>query len=421
MTRWKKTSNQMLVGMAAGTLLGLVFGPRMVQFKPLGDLFVILLQMSAMPLIFFNIVTAIARLPDLRTMRRMSLLTIGYYTVTMACAAAIGIFVMSVLRVGTGFTLHGVKSPEAGTMLSWPQVILNMFPNNVVNAFAGGRLLQIVIFAIFLGITLVLVKPEDKSRILGLFESFNHVFGKMVALIMSYGPIGVTALLAATVGQYGSTFVGPIGKYVASYYLAAVLQVGLIYMLLTSIVLRINSLHLLGQSLPIITTAASTCSSLATVPVCFRVAAEEMKIPEHVYGFTLPIGAALNKDGSTLIFAAVLTFASNALGLHLSVERIFMMILMSVLISLGGEGIPMAGVMQLAIILPAFGLPVEFVTVFAGIWRITEMPQVALNCIGDIIGTKVVAGFCAGQATHHTKEAGLVVGAIADQTDRSSS
>ena len=142
------------------------------------------------------------------------------------------------------------------------------------------------------------------------------------------------------------------------------------------------------QSVPVIATAASTCSSLATLPVCMRVA-EEMKIPEPVYGVTLPLGAAFNKDGTTLVFTAVLTFALNALGLPLTSATIFMMILMATLVSLGGEGIPMSGVVQLTILLPAFGLPVEFAALFAGIWRITEMPMVALNCIGDLIGRAV--------------------------------
>jgi Na+/H+-dicarboxylate symporter len=108
---------------------------------------------------------------------------------------------------------------------------------------------------------------------------------------------------------------------------------------------------------------------------------------------TLPLGAAFNKDGTTLVFTAVLTFAFNALGLPLTGTTIFMMILMATLVSLGGEGIPMAGVVQLTILLPAFGLPVEFAALFAGIWRITEMPMVALNCIGDLIGTWTVHRF----------------------------
>lgn len=410
MTWWKKTSNQMLAGMALGIALGLIFGKRMVPFRPAGDLFVVLLQMAAIPLIFFNVVTAIARLPDFRTMRRMSILTMSYYTITMACAAAIGIFVMSTLGVGTGFSLRGATAPEAVTAPTWPQVILNMFPRNAVAAFSAGRLLQVVVFALFMGVTLVLIRPEDKERITALFESFNRLFLKMVTLIMRYGPVGVTFLLAASVGQYGSAFIGPIGKYVASYYLAAVLQLGIVYMLLTALILRINPLRLLSQSVPIITTAAGTCSSLATMPVCMRVAAEDMNIPEQVYGFTLPIGAALNKDGSTMIFSAVLVFASNALGLHLSAAHIFTMILMSVLISLGGEGIPMSGVVQLAIVLPAFGLPVEFVTVFAGIWRLTEMPQVALNCIGDIVGTCIVSGFLGKGVESGVREAQQVIG-----------
>jgi serine/threonine transporter len=137
--------------------------------------------------------------------------------------------------------------------------------------------------------------------------------------------------------------------------------------------------------------------------------AEDMKIPEPVYGVTLPLGAAFNKDGTTLVFTAVLTFVFNSLGRPLSGATIFMMILMATLISLGGEGIPMAGVVQLTILLPAFGLPVEFAALFAGIWRITEMPMVALNCIGDLIGTWTVHRFIGipGRTPNSVQEFGV--------------
>ena len=142
MTWWKKTSNQMLLAMALGIILGSVFGKRMAAYRPFGDLFIVLLQMAAIPLIFFNVVTAIAKLPDFGTMRRMGIIAMAYYIITMACAGAIGIFVMSSLDVGAGFTLEGVQAPERGTMPSWTQVLLNMFPNNAVAAFAEGELLQ---------------------------------------------------------------------------------------------------------------------------------------------------------------------------------------------------------------------------------------------------------------------------------------
>jgi Na+/H+-dicarboxylate symporter len=382
----------MFAGLLVGTALGLIFGERMAAFRLLGDLFITLLQMAAIPLIFFNVITAIAKLPDFTTMRRIGAMIMAYYIITMACAAAIGMAVMSALKIGTGFRLEGVKAPETSAMPGWSQVILEMFPRNAVAAFSNGRLLQVVVFALFIGVTILFLEPEDKAKLTGFFENFNKLFRRMIMLVMRYGPIGVTFLMAASVGTYKSSFFGPVGKYVAGVYIADLLQFGVVYMLFVALVLRGSPWRLFVQSVPVIATAASTCSSLATLPVCMRVA-EEMKIPEPVYGVTLPLGAAFNKDGTTLVFTAVLTFALNALGLPLTSATIFMMILMATLVSLGGEGIPMSGVVQLTILLPAFGLPVEFAALFAGIWRITEMPMVALNCIGDLIGTWVVHRF----------------------------
>ena len=395
---WARTTNQMLAGLLLGTVLGLIFGGEMAAFSPAGDLFITLLQMAAIPLIFFNVITAIAKLPDFISMRRIGAMIMAYYIMTMVSAAAIGMAVMSLFKVGAGFRLEGVNAPQATAMPGWSQVILDMFPRNAVAAFANGKLLQVVIFALFIGITILFLEPEDKAKLTEFFESFNKLFRRMIILVMRYGPIGVMFLMASSVGQYKSSFFGPVGKFVAGVYLADLLQFGLVYLLFVAVILRGSPWRLLVQSVPVIATAAGTCSSLATLPVCMRVA-EEMKIPEQVYGVTLPLGAAFNKDGTTLVFTAVLTFALNALGLPLTSATMFTMILMATLVSLGGEGIPMSGVVQLTILLPAFGLPVGFAALFAGIWRITEMPMVTLNCIGDLIGTWVVYRFLSRKET----------------------
>src|SRR5206468_2213518 len=256
---WARTTNQMLAGLLLGTVLGLIFGSEMAAFSPAGDLFITLLQMAAIPLVFFNVITAIAKLPDFITMRRIGAMIMAYYI-----------------------------------------------------------------------ITILFLEPEDKAKLTEFFESFNKLFRRMIILVMRYGPIGVIFLMASSVGQYKSSFFGPVGKYVAGVYLADLLQFGLVYLLFVAIILRGSPWRLLVQSVPVITTAAGTCSSLATLPVCMRVA-EEMKIPEQVYGVTLPLGAAFNKDGTTLVFTAVLTFALNALGLPLTSATMFTMILMATL------------------------------------------------------------------------------------------
>lgn len=384
----------MLAGLLLGIGLGVLFGPKMAPFKPLGDLFIVLLQMAAIPLVFFNVVTAIAKLPDFRAMRRIGATIMAYYVGTMICAAVIGLAVMSWFNVGAGFQLQGATAAEAGVMPTWTDVILNMFPRNVVAAFAEGKLLQVVVFALFLGITVMLLAPGDKARLTGVFESFNRLFRHMIILVLKYGPIGVTFLMAATVGEYRSSFFGPIGKYIIGVYVGVLLHLSVVYLPFVAAVCRGGVGRFFVQSSPVVTTAIGTCSSLATLPVTMRVA-EEMKISQQVYGVTLPLGAAFNKDGTTLVFAAVITFAMNALGMPMSGGTIFAMLLMATLVSLGGEGIPMSGVVQLTVLLPALGLPVEFAALFAGIWRLTEMPMVAMNCLGDLIGTQVVHRFSA--------------------------
>src|SRR5215831_15903649 len=122
------TTNQMLAGLLVGTILGLIFGEKMIAFRVVGDLFITLLQMAAIPLIFFNIITAVAKLPDFAIMRRIGAMIMGYYIITMVCAAAIGVTVMSLLKVGAGFRLGNVKGPEANALPGWSQVILDMFP-----------------------------------------------------------------------------------------------------------------------------------------------------------------------------------------------------------------------------------------------------------------------------------------------------
>ncbi len=254
----RNPTNQMLAGLLLGTALGLILGERMTAFRVLGDLFITLLQMAAIPLIFFNIITAVAKLPDFAIMRRIGVMIMAYYIITMACAAAIGVTVMSLFKVGVGFQLGNVKAPEANAMPGWSQVILDMFPRNAVAAFSNGKLLQVVIFALFIGITIVFLDAEDKAKLTGFFDTFNKLFRRMIMLVMKYGPIGVTFLMAASVGAYKSSFFGPVGKYVIAVYVADLLQFGLVYVLFVAFVLRGSPWRLFGQSVPVLATAAST-------------------------------------------------------------------------------------------------------------------------------------------------------------------
>jgi Na+/H+-dicarboxylate symporter len=369
---------------------------------PVGDLFIRLLLMSAVPLVFFNLIAGITSLSNIAILGRLGLRTFAYYLTTTAAALTLGLTMTSLLRPGQGMQLTEDVSEDFGQVPSVTQVILDLFPENVFRAFAEGNIGQVVVFAIFVGVTSLMLPSEQKSKLQDIFALIAELLRKLVGVVLYFGPIGVGALAANTVGEYGGAIFGPLARFIGTVWVTQLIMV-FFYMAMLVLLARRNPLRWLKTTSPLYATTAATCSSLASLVVAMDIAEKRLKLPQNVYSFTLPLGAQLNKDGTSIMLAGVLLFTAQAAGVEFTLMQAVTILLIGLLLSEGSGGIPGGGLVIALIFVEAFNLPVEIAGIVAGIYRLIDMGSTTVNVMGDLVWTTILSDQEARQAGKPTK------------------
>lgn len=380
---------QILVGMVLGSALGAVFGEDVVLVQPIGDLFIRLLVLAAIPLVFFNLLAGLTALSDVRTFGRLAGKIMSYYVVTDVIALALGMGAMAVLRPGVGMQLTEEVDGVVGVVPSVAEVLLGMIPRNVFQAFVEGNVVQIVVVAVLLGVATLMLGGAPKDRLTAAYSDLAALFRRLVDVILLGAPIGIGALMAVTVGRYGAALIGPLTRFLVGVYVAQLLVV-FAYMTLLRVFTDRRPLHFLRSTGPLWATTAATTSSLASLSVSLEMAGK-LGLPRSLYSFTLPLGAQLNKDGTSVMLGAVLLFTAQAAGVEFSAASIFTLLLVGLLLSEGSGGIPGGGFVIALIYVQAFNLPIEIAAIVGGIYRLVDMGNTTVNVMGDLIGTSLVA------------------------------
>ncbi len=390
--RYRKLSLgvKILIYLAVGIILGIVFGEKATVVQPLGDLFIRLLLMAAIPLVFFNLLAGLTSLEDIRALGRVGSRIAIYYVFTTVMALTLGLSMMHLLKPGVGMQLTGEVEDTFGQVPGVTEVLLDLVPENIFKAFSAGQMSQIVVFAVFLGITTLLMPKEKKQSLGKVFDVLAELFRKLVDIILHFSPIGIGALAASTVGQYGSAIFGPLALFIGGVWGAQAVMV-IIYLLLLFLFTRQSPLSFFKQTAPLYATTAATCSSLASLVVSLEVAENRVKLPRSIYSFTLPLGAQMNKDGTSIMLAGVLLFTAQAAGVEFSLASQATIILIGLLLSNGSGGIPGGGLVIALIFVKAFHLPLEIAVIVGGIYRLIDMGGTTINCMGDMVGTIIVA------------------------------
>jgi Na+/H+-dicarboxylate symporter len=381
---------KILIFMVVGVVVGLVAGERALIVEPLGDLFIRLLMMSVIPLVFFNLLAGITSLTDVSALGRLGGKIVLYYMVTTTIALTIGLVVMHLLEPGVGMQLAEQVDESFGDVPSITDVFLGLIPENPFEAFATGNVAQVVIFAIFLGVVTLLLPDKSREPLQNGYTILAELFRKLVGLIMHFGPIGIGALTAATVGEYGAVIFGPLALFIGGMWGAQATMV-VFYMLLLLVFARYSPVEFMKKTGPLYATTAATCSSLASLAVSLDVAEERLKLPRTIYSFTLPLGAQLNKDGTAIMLAGVLLFTAQAAGVEFSLASQVTIVLVGMILSNGSGGIPGGGLVIALIFVQAFNLPLEIAAIVGGIYRLIDMGSTTINCMGDMVGTILVA------------------------------
>lgn len=381
---------RILIGMAAGALLGAALGERVRLVEPVGDLFIRLLMMSAVPLVFFNLLAGVTALTDLRTLGRLAVKAGAWFAATTLVAVVAGAAAMSVLRPGAGMgSVAGGAVPGSAGTPRVMDILLDLVPTNVFAAFAEGNVAQVVVVALLLGASTLFLPAGPRDRLRRAYTDLAELFRKLVDLILVLAPYGIGALMAVAVGLYGAALFGPMAVFVLGVWgTHLLLVVG--YMA----VLRVTGAARPGDFLrttgPIWATTSATTSSLASLSVALDVA-EEMKLPRPVYAFALPLGAQMNKDGTAVFLAAVALFTAQAAGIAFGAGEYVTLLFMAFLLSAGSGGIPGGGFVVALILVESFGLPLELAAIVGGIYRLVDMGNTTVNVMGDMVGAVLVA------------------------------
>ena len=383
---WKK----ILIGMIAGVLVGAIMGPQAEVLKPIGSLFINAIKMLIVPLVFCSLVVGVTSMQDTAKMGRIGLKAIIIYLSTTAVAISIGLGLGIVLEPGAGLNMQaeaGAAAAAAAAAKEAPSLvttILGLIPKNPIEALAGGKILQMIVFALGLGIALNLI-GEKGAPAVKIFNSLAEAMYKLTELVMRFAPYGIFALMAWVAGKYGLEVLLPLVKVIAAVFAGCILHVLVVYSGAISLLAGLKPVQYLKGILNAQMMAFTSTSSSGTLPVSIRCARENLGVSKGTASFVLPLGATINMDGTALYQGVCALFIAQAFGIDLSMADYMTIIATATLASIGTAGVPGAGLIMLSLVLTTVGLPMEGLAIIAGIDRILDMARTCVNVSGDLM------------------------------------
>ena len=360
----------------------------------IGNGFIRLMQMLVVPLVFCSLVCGSMAIGDTKTLGKVGVKTILFYILTTALAISLALGVASLINPGVGMDItveEGTTTAAATTAsINFADTLLNMIPKNIFSSLAEGDMLPVIVFALFVGI--MLAKLGNKaSTVANFFSQFNDVMMEMTMSIMKVAPIGVFCLIAKTFAGIGFDAFLPMLKYMLSVILALALQCFGVYQLLLFIFTRLNPFKFVKKFFPVMAFAFSTSTSNATIPMSVDTLSKKIGVSKRISSFTIPLGATINMDGTSIMQGVAVVFIAQAYGMTLTPSAILTVIATATIASIGTAGVPSVGLVTLSMVLSSVGLPTEGIALIMGIDSILDMLRTAVNITGDAVCTTIIA------------------------------
>ncbi|MFC4870438.1 dicarboxylate/amino acid:cation symporter [Negadavirga shengliensis] len=408
-----------------GLLLGLITGLAVVKLgispgfvldyiKPIGTIFINGLKMIAVPLVLASLIVGVSNLGDVTKLSRIGGKTIATYVFTTALSVSIGLLIVNIFNPGkslpadTRDNLMAIYDDTAGSKTSQAELIkeqsplqplVDMVPENFFQATTdNGSMLQVVFFAIIVGIALLQVPKKKAEPVIAFFDGFNDVVIKIVGFIMVIAPYGVFALMASLIVEItGDNPDSAVALLLALLKYSLVVLGGLFFMILVvypgilKLFTKVKYQDFFRAIRPAQLLAFTTSSSAATLPVTMKQVEEEIGVSEEVTSFVLPLGATINMDGTSLYQGVAAVFIAQALGMDLSLTQQLMIVMTATLASIGTAGVPGAGIIMLIIVLESIGVPAAGIALILAPDRILDMFRTIVNVTGDAMVCTVVA------------------------------
>ncbi len=402
---------KVVIGLVLGLLVGFALGPtaglvevdtgalvgNWLAFP--GMLFLAAVQMIVIPLVFASIILGLASSENVDQLRQMGLTVVSFFVVTTAAAASVGLWVAALMKPGQGFTsdlLQQADVSDAPPPLSppgleeIPETLIRLLPGNPLGAMVEGQMLQVVIFAIIVGIALVTLTPAQSKPLLELLTSLQQVCMTVVRWAMVLAPFAVFGLMARLTSQIGVDALVGMAFYVVTV-ITGLIALLILYLVLVWFIAGQSPMSFLRATRELMLLAFSTSSSAAVMPLSIKTAEERLGVRSSIAQFVIPLGATINMNGTALYQGVAASFLAQVYGIEISISGLALIVAMAVGASIGSPGTPGVGIVILAMVLNSVGIPAEGVALLLGVDRILDMSRTAINVAGDLVASKLMS------------------------------
>ena len=411
-----KLHTKILLGLIVGAVLGMlarallgsdsaaVTATNTYVAGPIGQIFLNLLFMIVMPLVFASISLGVAGLGDLKRVGRIGAKTLVFFFATMALSATIGLTMVALLRPGTRVTPEvrtellqtyagdaSSKVQASQTNRFGVQTVVNIVTRNPVRSAAETDMLGVIFFGIMFGIALTMIAAERARPMIAFLGALNDIVIKIVEIAMKLAPYGVAGLIFGVTSRFGAVLLKPLTVYITVVLVGLALHLVVNFSLILRFLVGVNPLTFFSRIKAPIVTAFSTSSSSGTLPTSIATAEQNLRIPQQIAGFVLPLGATMNMNGTSLFEGVTVIFLAQVFGTSLSLGEQIVVMLMAVITALGAAGVPGGSIPLLVGMLAMFGVPPEGIAIILGIDRILDMSRTTVNVTGDLVAAAFIA------------------------------
>ncbi len=412
---------KILIGMALGFAVGILVSPETGIFPAdtaevigswlalPGNIFLGLIQMVVVPLVFASVIRGIASSEDMEYLRRVGIRLVGYFIVTTTIAITIGIGIALIIQPGLFIDASLIvaladtdilpeKAPDGIGVGELPGVVVQLLPENPLGAMVERQMLQVVLFAVFIGLALVSLSPKQSKPLLEVLGSLQEVCMAVVRWAMIIAPLAVFGLLAQITIKVGLSALLGMFVYVGTV-LAGLICLLLFYLLIAKTIGKTNPGKFLGAAKEVQLLAFSTSSSAAVMPLSIQTAEDKLNVRPSIAQFLIPLGTTINMDGTALYQGAATVFLAQAFGVELGLPALILIVVTAVGASIGSPATPGVGIVILAMVLTSVGIPTSGIALILGVDRILDMSRTAVNVTGDLTASLVLDRWVGGKKT----------------------
>ncbi|MFW2012571.1 dicarboxylate/amino acid:cation symporter [Acinetobacter bereziniae] len=396
MNWWKnqKLFVKILIGVILGIFVGFTFGEKIEFLSPVGDIFLRLLQAIIVPVVFFCLVSGMTKLENIEKLRTIGVKAVCFYITTGFLSTVVGVMVALFFEPGKQYKTHiteAVNSLAVDKQFSFNFVenIVNWFPRNIIESMSKGNILQIIIFAMIIGIALISLGERGK-KLVDLFNVGADLSIKMAEIVISLAPYGIFALMATATSKFGGEFLLQGLQYIIADVTGVAVVMLVVYPIAIILFTRFKPLAFYKAISPAMLMGASTTSSSATLPTTMQIAREKLGISEKIFGFTIPLGATVNMNGMSVVLGVLAIFAANVHGVDITMNFLATTIFLGVFLAAGTGGVKGADIIMSSVMLTTLGFPLTLLPIIAALSPLLDMGHTVCNITGDLIGTAVV-------------------------------